>query len=58
MKKNVKCQYCGKEIVVEIPEEVNKKNPELSGFSCNNCIPENSPARDGINESIYVEAKV
>ena len=55
MQKNVICQYCKKEIVVEIPDDVNEKNPNLSGFSCNICVPENSPARDGINESIYTE---
>ena len=42
---------------VEIPDEVNKKNPQLCGFSCNDCVPENSPARDGINESVYTEVK-
>lgn len=57
MKINVKCQYCGKEIVVDVPDDVNKTNPNLSGFSCNECVPENSAARDGINESIYIEAK-
>lgn len=57
MKKTVICQYCNKNIVVEIPDDVNKKNPNLSGFSCNECVPENSAARDGINESIYTEAK-
>lgn len=57
MQRKVNCQYCGKEIVVEIPDEVNKKNPQLCGFSCNDCVPENSPARDGINESVYTEVK-
>ena len=58
MIKNVSCQYCKKEILVEIPDKIVKLNPNLKGFSCNQCVPENSPARDGINESIYVEAKI
>lgn len=57
MKKRVKCQYCNKEIIVEIPRKVVEKNPNIKRFSCNKCVPENSAARDGINESIYVEAK-
>lgn len=51
-----KCCYCGKEILVSIPTEDYKNNPNLGkSCSCNNCIPENSAARDGINESIYTE---
>lgn len=53
-----KCQYCGKEIKLNIPKEVLEKiGIENLGCSCNMCIPANSAARDGINESIYTEAK-
>lgn len=57
-KVTTKCQYCGKEIKLNIPKEVLEKiGIENLGCSCNMCIPANSAARDGINESIYTEAK-
>jgi hypothetical protein len=53
------CQHCNKEIVVNVPKEDYIKDKERcsTGNSCNSCIPENSAARDGINESIYTEVK-
>lgn len=53
MKKETKCIYCGKSIIVEVPN----MKANVDGCSCNHCVPENSPARDGINESIYTECK-
>lgn len=49
------CQYCNKNITIKIPSNIINKYPKLSGFSCNDCIPKDSAARDGINESIYTE---
>lgn len=57
-KVTTKCQYCGKEIKVNIPKDVLKRiGVDNLGCACNTCIPPNSAARDGINESIYTEAK-
>lgn len=57
MKIKTNCYYCGKDIKVLMPRKVYKEHPELlHGCSCNRCVPENSAARDGINESIYTEA--
>lgn len=57
MKVKTNCYYCGKGIKVLMPRKVYKEHPELlNGCSCNRCVPENSAARDGINESIYTEA--
>lgn len=44
------CCYCRKDITVKAPEYC--KN---DFFSCNNCVPKESAARDGINEPIYTE---
>ena len=59
MQVRCKCEYCKKDIVVEVPEQDALSNDFdcTLGNSCNDCIPENSAARDGINESIYIEAK-
>lgn len=59
MKVKCKCTYCGKDIIVNIPKkDLDNNDFDVTlGNSCNNCIPENSPARDGINESIYTEVK-
>jgi hypothetical protein len=59
MQVKCKCEYCHKEIVVEVPE-VDYYNNDFDcklGNSCSSCIPEDSAARDGINESIYKEVK-
>ena len=57
MKIKTNCYYCGKGIKVLMPRKVYKEHPEfLNGCSCNRCVPKNSAARDGINESIYTEA--
>ncbi len=49
-----KCAYCGKTIYVSVPN----KTANINACTCNDCIPENSPARNGIEESIYVEYPV
>ncbi len=49
-----KCVYCGKTIYVSVPD----KSVNIDACTCNDCIPENSPARNGIEESIYVEHPV
>lgn len=52
MKKiRTRCCQCGKNIVVHAPKSLNMTD----GFTCNNCVPVNSAARDGINESPYTE---
>ncbi len=51
-----KCCYCNKEINIYIPEK-NKQLRNHGAFSCNDCVSENSAARDGINESVFVEVK-
>lgn len=48
-----KCCYCGKPITIYAPGPEEDKGQ----FSCNICIPENSAARDNINESMWTEAK-
>lgn len=56
MKIRVKCCSCGKKIVVDVPRHIVKSQPRVKdALTCNECVPENSPARDGINESIYTE---
>lgn len=50
MRIKTKCRQCGKDIVVEAPEDT-------GGFTCNACVPVNSPARDGINESVYTQVQ-
>lgn len=59
MKVKCKCKYCGKEIIIEVPEKhvLSDYYGCKMGNSCNNCVPENSCMRDGINESIYIEAE-
>lgn len=59
MRVKCKCQYCNKDIVVEAPKSDIENNyfDCTVGNSCNECIPENSAARDGINESTYTEVK-
>lgn len=52
-----KCEYCKKDIVVEVPKEDTLSNDFdcTLGNSCNDCIPNFSEARDGIYESTYME---
>jgi len=45
-----KCQHCGKDIFIDVPN-----NNYILNNSCNDCILENSAARDGINKSIYTK---
>jgi len=52
------CCQCGDEVIIDIPKNIYEKNPTIiNGITCNDCIPENSAARDGINESIYTSIK-
>lgn len=54
----VECTYCGKNITVSIPLSYRRKGTNWkSGHSCNECIPENSNSRNGIDESNCVEWK-
>ena len=57
MQVKCKCQYCKKDIIVEVPKENVLSNDFgcTLGNSCNDCIPNFSAARDGINESTYME---
>ena len=59
VKANCKCEYCNKDIIIEVPEDDYYSNPFNCklGNSCNYCIPKNSATRDGINESLYIEYK-
>lgn len=56
MKIKTICVQCSKEIEVEVPADIYEENPKcINGCTCNKCVPKNSPARDGINESLYTE---
>lgn len=46
-----KCCYCEKEIGIGVPN----KYINVHGCSCNDCVPEHSLARNGIDESLYIE---
>lgn len=49
-----RCHWCGKNITVEIPTHLYKRNPDLAlGNACYKCVPENSSARNGIDESVF-----
>lgn len=51
---DTKCCYCGCDIRVYIhPKFVRLNRRVLLGNACNDCIPENSAARNGIDESAY-----
>jgi hypothetical protein len=56
MKVKTTCIHCKKEIYVDIPKEVydHLKGQNL-GCSCNECVPVDSAARNGIEESVFVE---
>lgn len=49
--KMTNCCHCGAEIGVGVPN----RYVEVDGCSCNDCVPEDSPARNGIEESLYTE---
>ncbi len=51
MIKKTICYYCGKRIFVEVPSI----NANTDGCTCNDCVPETSRARNGIDESTYTE---
>lgn len=58
MKIKCNCCMCNKSIIVSIPKKIYMNNINiLNTITCNECIPENSTARDGINESIFTEVK-
>jgi hypothetical protein len=44
------CYYCKKRIIIEIPEESKSDRRKHGLYSCNECIPENSNLRNGIDE--------
>lgn len=52
--KKARCCYCGKEISISVPN----RNTEVNGCSCNDCVPEDSSARNGIDESLYTEQPI
>jgi hypothetical protein len=60
MEVKCKCEYCKKDIRVDVPAKdyYNSDFDCSLGNACNNCIPENSCARDGMVESTYTETKV
>lgn len=49
--KKTRCCYCGKEIGIGAPTE----NTTIYSCSCNDCVPDESAARNGIDESVYTE---
>ena len=47
------CSHCGKRIIIYIGNRTEQEKRKLSIhglYSCNACVPENSSARDDINE--------
>jgi len=52
----MKCCYCHKNIKIEIPKKYSNLI-QYNIFSCNTCIPENSPIRNGIDEITFTEVK-
>lgn len=49
-----KCCYCGKKIKVNIPLRLVLRNRyNLRGNACYICVPENSIARNGIDECAW-----
>lgn len=51
---DARCHYCGRSIKVRIREDLYISNPDvLLGNACLKCVPANSPARDGCNESAF-----
>ena len=56
MKITCECANCGKSITVRMPQKAYDENFRIAlNCTCNDCVPKNSPARDGIHESIYTE---
>lgn len=48
------CCYCGRLIEVKMPVDLVRKNRcMLDGNACFHCIPKDSVARNGIDESAY-----
>lgn len=50
------CNYCGKQIIVDIPEKY-KHWKNHGSFSCNDCVPENSSARNNFDESVFTDIR-
>lgn len=48
------CSKCGKRIVVDIPDRYERYKTE-GCLTCNDCCDENSPARNGIDESTFTD---
>lgn len=49
--RKTRCCYCGTKIFISVPN----LNTEIQGCSCNDCVPEDSSARNGIDEGLYTE---
>ena len=50
-----KCHICGKEIFIQVPVPKTATEYNTYSFSCNDCVPVDSAARNGIEESTYAE---
>jgi len=51
MWRSTKCSYCGRRIQVNIPELYRNSIKSLNGYACYRCVPADSGARNGIDES-------
>ena len=49
-----KCKDCGKQIILDIPKKYQHLK-KYNIFTCNKCVPENSSARNDIDESIFTD---
>lgn len=48
------CGYCGKRIIVDI--HLKYERYKIEGYlTCNECVDENPPARNGIDEAIFTD---
>lgn len=52
--RKIRCCYCRTKIFISVPN----LNTKMQGCSCNDCVPEDSSARNGIDESLYTEHPV
>lgn len=51
---HTKCRDCGEQIILDIPKKYQHlRNSNI--FTCNNCVPENSSARNNIDESTFTD---
>lgn len=49
-----KCYLCDKNIKINIPFKFRRYKVH-GAFSCNQCVPENSPVRNGQDEAFWTE---